>query len=50
MYTLDIPLLTGGVIFYHQLTGAKAVITDPIDLLRDSVRKVKRLYPFHIDA
>ena len=28
----------------------RTLLTDHIDLLRDSVRRVRRLYPFHIDA
>jgi len=32
------------------LERQRSLLTDHIDLLRDSVRRVKRLYPFHIDA
>jgi putative transposase len=32
------------------LERERTLLTDHIDLLRDSVRRVKRLYPFHIDA
>ncbi|MGZ8944176.1 MAG: hypothetical protein ACXW1W_01985 [Methylococcaceae bacterium] len=32
------------------LERQQTLLTDHIDLLRDSVRRVRRLYPFHIDA
>jgi len=32
------------------LERQRLLLTDHIDLLRDSVRRVKVLYPFHIDA
>lgn len=32
------------------LERQRPLLTDHIDLLRDSVRRVKVLYPFHIDA
>ena len=42
----------GGCYFFtvNLLERKQALLTENIDLLRDSVRRVKRLYPFHIDA
>jgi putative transposase len=42
----------GGCYFFsvNLLERRRTLLTDHIDLLRDSVRRVKRLYPFHIDA
>ncbi len=42
----------GGCYFFtvNLLERQRALLTDHIDLLRDSVRRVRRLYPFHIDA
>ena len=42
----------GGCYFFtvNLLEGQRTLLTDHIDLLRDSVRRVRRLHPFHIDA
>jgi putative transposase len=42
----------GGCYFFtvNLLERKRTLLTDHIDLLRDSVRTVRRLYPFHIDA
>ena len=40
----------GGCYFYSQCAGMQKEFIDHIDLLRDSVRTVRLLYPFHIDA
>jgi len=42
----------GGCYFFtvNLLERQRTLLTDHIDLLRDSVRRVKVLYPFHIDA
>jgi len=32
------------------LERQRTLLTEHIDLLRDSVRRVRRLHPFHIDA
>ncbi len=42
----------GGCYFFtvNLLERRRSLLTDHIDSLRDSVRRVKRLYPFHIDA
>jgi len=42
----------GGSYFFtvNLLERQRTLLTDHIDLLRDSVRRVKVLYPFHIDA
>jgi REP element-mobilizing transposase RayT len=44
--------VTGGCYFFtvNLLERQRTLLTDNIDLLRDSVRRVRRLYPFHIDA
>jgi len=42
--------MQGGFFFVNLLERQQTLLTDHIDLLRDSVRRVKRLYPFHIDA
>ena len=44
--------VAGGCYFFtvNLLERQRTLLTDNIDLLRDSVRRVKRLYPFHIDA
>ncbi|MDD5276620.1 MAG: transposase [Methylovulum sp.] len=44
--------VAGGCYFFtvNLLERQKTLLTDHIGLLRDSVRRVKRLYPFHIDA
>jgi putative transposase len=44
--------VAGGCYFFtvNLLERQGSLLTDHIDLLRDSVRRVKRLYPFHIDA
>ena len=44
--------VAGGCYFFtvNLLERQRSLLTDHIDLLRDSVRRVKRLYPFHIDA
>jgi putative transposase len=44
--------MVGGCYFFtvNLLERQRTLLTDNIDLLRDSVRRVKRLYPFHIDA
>jgi putative transposase len=42
----------GGCYFFtvNLLERKRTLLTDHIDLLRDSVLSVRRLYPFHIDA
>jgi REP-associated tyrosine transposase len=42
----------GGCYFFtvNLLERKRNLLTDHIDLLRDSVRIVRRLYPFYIDA
>ena len=42
----------GGSYFFtvNLLERQRSLLTDHIDLLRDSVRRVRRLYPFDIDA
>jgi putative transposase len=42
----------GGCYFFtvNLLERKRTLLTDHIDLLRDCVRTVRRLYPFHIDA
>lgn len=42
----------GGCYFFtvNLLERKRTLLTDHIDLLRESVRTVRRLYPFHIDA
>jgi putative transposase len=44
--------VAGGCYFFtvNLLERQRTLLTDHIDLLRDSVRRVKVLYPFHIDA
>lgn len=44
--------VVGGCYFFavNLLERQRTLLTDNIDLLRDSVRRVRRLYPFHIDA
>lgn len=44
--------VAGGCYFFtvNLLERQRTLLTDHIDLLRDSVRRVRRLYPFHIDA
>ena len=44
--------IAGGCYFFtvNLLERQQTLLTDHIDLLRDSVRRVRRLYPFHIDA
>ena len=44
--------VAGGCYFFtvNLLERQRTLLTDNIDLLRDSVQRVKRLYPFHIDA
>ncbi|WP_150052063.1 REP-associated tyrosine transposase [Methylomonas rhizoryzae] len=44
--------VAGGCYFFtvNLLERRLTLLTDHIDLLRDSVRRVKRLYPFYIDA
>ncbi|MCQ8130831.1 REP-associated tyrosine transposase [Methylomonas rivi] len=44
--------VAGGCYFFtvNLLERQRTLLTDHIDLLRDAVRRVKRLYPFHIDA
>ena len=44
--------VAGGCYFFtvNLLERDRTLLTDHIDLLRDSVRRVKLLYPFHIDA
>jgi hypothetical protein len=44
--------VAGGCYFFtvNLLERQRTLLTDPIDLLRDSVRRARRLYPFHIDA
>ncbi|WGS87616.1 transposase [Methylomonas sp. UP202] len=44
--------MAGGCYFFtvNLLERQRTLLTDHIDLLRDAVRRVKRLYPFHIDA
>jgi putative transposase len=44
--------VTGGCYFFtvNLLERQRTLLTDHIDLLRDSVRRVRRLHPFHIDA
>ncbi|WP_231883559.1 MULTISPECIES: REP-associated tyrosine transposase [Methylomonas] len=44
--------VAGGCYFFtvNLLERQRTLLTDHIDLLRDAVRRVKRRYPFHIDA
>ena len=44
--------MAGGCYFFtvNLLERQRTLLTDHIDLLRDSVRRVRRLHPFHIDA
>ena len=44
--------MVGGCYFFpvNLLERRRTLLVDHIDLLRESVRRVKRLYPFHIDA
>lgn len=44
--------VAGGCYFFtvNLLERQQTLLTDNIDLLRDSVNRVRRLYPFHIDA
>ena len=44
--------IPGGCYFFtvNLLERQRTLLTDHIDLLRDAVRRVRRLYPFHIDA
>ncbi|MBS4050545.1 MAG: transposase [Methylomonas sp.] len=44
--------VAGGCYFFtvNLLERRRTLLIDHIDLLRDSVRRVKRLHPFHIDA
>ena len=44
--------VAGGCYFFtvNLLERQLTLLTDHIDLLRDSVRRVKRLYPFDINA
>jgi hypothetical protein len=44
--------VAGGCYFFtvSLLERQRTLLTDHIDLLRNSVRRVKVLYPFHIDA
>ena len=44
--------VAGGCYFFtvNLLERKRKLLTKHIDLLRDSVRTVRRLYPFHIDA
>ena len=44
--------VAGGCYFFsvNLLERQRTLLTDHIDLLRDSVRRVKRLYTFHIDV
>jgi len=44
--------VAGGCYFFtvNLLERRRTLLTDQIDLLRDSVRRVRRLHPFHIDA
>jgi len=44
--------VVGGCYFFtvNLLERRQTLLTDHIDLLRDSVRRVRRLYPFHINA
>ncbi|MGR8953333.1 MAG: REP-associated tyrosine transposase [Gammaproteobacteria bacterium] len=44
--------VAGGCYFFtvNLLERQRSLLTDHIDLLRDSVRCVKGIYPFHIDA
>ncbi|WP_427551475.1 REP-associated tyrosine transposase [Methylomonas sp. MS20] len=44
--------VAGGCYFFtvNVLERQRTLLTDHIDLLRDAVRRVKRLYSFHIDA
>jgi putative transposase len=44
--------VAGGCYFFtaNLLKRQRTLLTDHIDLLRDSVRRVRRLHPFHIDA
>jgi putative transposase len=44
--------VAGGCYFFtvNLLERQRSLLTDHIDLLRDSVRRVRRLYPFHINA
>ncbi|MCE9549476.1 MAG: transposase [Betaproteobacteria bacterium] len=45
-------IVAGGCYFFtvNLLERQQTLLTDHIDLLRDSIRRVKRLYPFLIDA
>ncbi len=44
--------VAGGCYFFtvNLLERQRTLLTEHIDLLRDSVRRVRRLHPFHIDA
>ena len=44
--------VAGGCYFFtvNLLERQRSLLTDHIDLLRESVRRVRRLHPFHIDA
>ncbi|MDP1663833.1 MAG: hypothetical protein Q8L79_01810 [Methylobacter sp.] len=44
--------VAGGCYFFtvSLLERQRTLLTDHIDLLRDSVRRMRRLHPFHIDA
>jgi putative transposase len=44
--------VAGGCYFFtvNLLKRQRTLLTDHIDLLRDSVCRVRRLHPFHIDA
>ncbi len=44
--------IPGGCYFFtvNLLERQRTLLTDHINLLRDAVRRVRRLYPFHIDA
>lgn len=50
--TIDATLWRGGCYFFtvNLLERQRTLLTDHVDLLRDSVRRVRRLHPFHIDA
>lgn len=44
--------VAGGCYFFtvNILEQQRPLLTDHIDLLRESVSRVRQLYPFHIDA
>ncbi|WP_305908347.1 transposase [Methylomarinum sp. Ch1-1] len=44
--------VAGGCYFFtvNLMDRRRSLLTDHIDLLRDSVRRIRRLHPFHIDA